>query len=323
VIDLLNVEESFEHHYRAYGFWAPAIAAYQASGIMRWAGTPELAALLKIEDPYAYRDRLTITKALAVTSVRSIRAIFVSKELPVEPQIFIARAVINAVDHDGQAFHLRIPAGGGTVVVDHRAGAVLLQLLVDRPHEALALFRIGFHRLPVEFLLELAVTIAGVIALRAARKVLVEGLVGIVEAVLLQIEPDDEVLAHDLGIPVDRVDFFELTVDVDLLQLVDEDDRRVAVLRDVARRDDDFEPIVGAVAWPLHNLAGFRAVLCDIGVVTGQAAQHFRRHSPDPFGRRQHRAADIGLALVDRVDEGLAVEAQCQCPPDIGITERR
>jgi PhoPQ-activated pathogenicity-related protein len=64
VIDLLNVEESFEHHYRAYGFWAPAIAAYQASGIMRWAGTTELASLLKIEDPYAYRDRLTIPKFL-------------------------------------------------------------------------------------------------------------------------------------------------------------------------------------------------------------------------------------------------------------------
>ena len=39
VVDLLNIEASFEHHYRAYGFWAPAIAAYQASGIMRWAGT--------------------------------------------------------------------------------------------------------------------------------------------------------------------------------------------------------------------------------------------------------------------------------------------
>src|SRR5947208_3029837 len=62
VIDLLNLEKSFEHHYRAYGFWAPAIAAYQASDIMRWAGTTELAALLKIEDPYAYRDRLTMPK---------------------------------------------------------------------------------------------------------------------------------------------------------------------------------------------------------------------------------------------------------------------
>jgi hypothetical protein len=46
VIDLLNIEISFEHHYRAYGFWAPSIAAYQASGIMRWAGTAELALLL-------------------------------------------------------------------------------------------------------------------------------------------------------------------------------------------------------------------------------------------------------------------------------------
>src|ERR1700726_3322319 len=62
VIDLLTIETSFEHHYRAYGFWAPAIAAYQASGIMRWAGTAELASLLKIEDPFAYRDRLSMPK---------------------------------------------------------------------------------------------------------------------------------------------------------------------------------------------------------------------------------------------------------------------
>ncbi len=62
VIDLLNIEASFEHHYRAYGFWAPSIAAYQASGIMRWAGTAELASLLEIEDPFAYRDRLSLPK---------------------------------------------------------------------------------------------------------------------------------------------------------------------------------------------------------------------------------------------------------------------
>jgi PhoPQ-activated pathogenicity-related protein len=62
VIDILNIGASFEHHYRAYGFWAPAIAAYQASGIMRWAGTREMSALLEIEDPFAYRDRLTMPK---------------------------------------------------------------------------------------------------------------------------------------------------------------------------------------------------------------------------------------------------------------------
>ena len=77
MIDLLNVEESFEHHYRAYSFWRPR--AYQASGIMRWAGTPELAAL-KIEDPCAYRDRLTMPKFI-INSIgdhpcRTLRVLF-------------------------------------------------------------------------------------------------------------------------------------------------------------------------------------------------------------------------------------------------------
>jgi PhoPQ-activated pathogenicity-related protein len=62
VIDLLNLKPSFEHHYRAYGFWAAAIADFERTGIMRRAGTPQFAALLRIEDPYSYRDRLTMPK---------------------------------------------------------------------------------------------------------------------------------------------------------------------------------------------------------------------------------------------------------------------
>lgn len=64
VIDLLNVEESFKHHWRAYGFWAPAIKDYVDMKITDWQGTPEYRALLKIEDPYEYRDRLTMPKYL-------------------------------------------------------------------------------------------------------------------------------------------------------------------------------------------------------------------------------------------------------------------
>src|SRR5215472_14731894 len=62
VIDLLNLEPSFEHHYRAYGFWAPAIGEFERTGITRWAHTPQFAALLHIEDPYSYRERLTMPK---------------------------------------------------------------------------------------------------------------------------------------------------------------------------------------------------------------------------------------------------------------------
>jgi PhoPQ-activated pathogenicity-related protein len=64
VIDLLNLEPSFDHHYRSYGFWAPAIAEFERAGIMRWAHTPQFEALIRIEDPYSYRDRLTMPKLI-------------------------------------------------------------------------------------------------------------------------------------------------------------------------------------------------------------------------------------------------------------------
>jgi PhoPQ-activated pathogenicity-related protein len=62
VIDLLNNEKSFEHHYRAYGFYSPAVKDYENLGIMKWNGTPQMKALMKIEEPYEYRDRLTMPK---------------------------------------------------------------------------------------------------------------------------------------------------------------------------------------------------------------------------------------------------------------------
>ncbi len=62
VIDLLNNEKSFEHHYMAYGFYSEAVGDYDRLGIMKWNGTPQMKALMKIEEPYEYRDRLTMPK---------------------------------------------------------------------------------------------------------------------------------------------------------------------------------------------------------------------------------------------------------------------
>jgi PhoPQ-activated pathogenicity-related protein len=62
VIDVLNIEPSMMHHYAAYGFWAPSIGDYTAFRIMDWNGTPEYKALMKIEEPYEYRQRLTMPK---------------------------------------------------------------------------------------------------------------------------------------------------------------------------------------------------------------------------------------------------------------------
>jgi PhoPQ-activated pathogenicity-related protein len=62
VIDLLNMERSFVHHWRVYGFWAPAVSDYVEHGVMEWMGTPEFARLMKIVEPYSYRDRLAMPK---------------------------------------------------------------------------------------------------------------------------------------------------------------------------------------------------------------------------------------------------------------------
>ncbi|MGH9748789.1 MAG: PhoPQ-activated pathogenicity-related family protein [Candidatus Polarisedimenticolia bacterium] len=64
VIDLLNLEASFRHHFDAYGFWAPAIASYVEMGIPGWLGTPEMRRLREIVDPYEYRARLTMPKLI-------------------------------------------------------------------------------------------------------------------------------------------------------------------------------------------------------------------------------------------------------------------
>jgi PhoPQ-activated pathogenicity-related protein len=62
VIDMLNVEPSFVHHWRAYGAWSVAVKDYVDQRIMDWMGTREFRALMKIEEPYEYRDRLTMPK---------------------------------------------------------------------------------------------------------------------------------------------------------------------------------------------------------------------------------------------------------------------
>lgn len=62
VIDMLNIVPSFIHHWETYGFWAPAVGDYVQNGIMEWTGSKEYANLMKIEEPYEYRDRLTMPK---------------------------------------------------------------------------------------------------------------------------------------------------------------------------------------------------------------------------------------------------------------------
>jgi len=62
VIDMLNSIKSFEHHYQAYGFYSEAIKDYQDMGLMNISNTPQYAALMRLEEPFSYRDRFTMPK---------------------------------------------------------------------------------------------------------------------------------------------------------------------------------------------------------------------------------------------------------------------
>ncbi|BCS35754.1 PhoPQ-regulated protein [Luteitalea sp. TBR-22] len=62
VIDVLNMRPSMIHHYRAYGFWAPAVGDYVTHGIMDRMNDPRFDKLLALVEPYSYRNRLTIPK---------------------------------------------------------------------------------------------------------------------------------------------------------------------------------------------------------------------------------------------------------------------
>ena len=64
VIDTLNVPMAAAHQLAAYGSFSHALKDYDDMKLNRWKGTPQNAALMRIEDPYSYRGRLTMPKLL-------------------------------------------------------------------------------------------------------------------------------------------------------------------------------------------------------------------------------------------------------------------
>ena len=62
VIDLLNLYPSFQHHWKVYGEWSPAIDDYVKEDIMNWTESEEYEKLIEITDPYSYRASLDMPK---------------------------------------------------------------------------------------------------------------------------------------------------------------------------------------------------------------------------------------------------------------------
>lgn len=64
VIDMLHLVPSLEHQYRSYGFWAPVMKNYYDEHVLDDLGGAGFKELAEIEDPYSYRDRLTMPKLI-------------------------------------------------------------------------------------------------------------------------------------------------------------------------------------------------------------------------------------------------------------------
>jgi PhoPQ-activated pathogenicity-related protein len=62
VIDVLNVNDSMKHHTSVYGYYTEAVGNYIEHRIMQRRDLPRMKDLLAIEDPYSYRERLTMPK---------------------------------------------------------------------------------------------------------------------------------------------------------------------------------------------------------------------------------------------------------------------
>src|SRR5215471_16162428 len=185
-----------------------------------------------------------------------------SKILPVDPDVFHAPAVEDAIDHQGQLFNVRLPTRPVAAVENDRSSVVLGQLPFDLPHQLLSFILVCLARLPANQLLYLGITVIVPVELRTASVKLREGLVRV--SGTLQVEADAVVLAHHLGEKIGGVDRLELTIDIDLFQLIDQNNRRVAVVRDITDGYFNLEMVIWAIAMRVHDLPGLRSVLLHV-----------------------------------------------------------
>src|SRR5580700_4178506 len=97
----------------------------------------------------------------------------------VEPGVLEAPAVVIAIDHHRVPLEIGLPAGRRLRIENSRTSRILRQLALDFPHGLFALGGVWLARLPIDQLVDLGAAITGVVALGAAREILVELLVRI------------------------------------------------------------------------------------------------------------------------------------------------
>eukprot|EP01087_Luapelamoeba_hula_P008771 TRINITY_DN2216_c0_g2_i1.p1 TRINITY_DN2216_c0_g2~~TRINITY_DN2216_c0_g2_i1.p1 ORF type:complete len:502 (-),score=51.58 TRINITY_DN2216_c0_g2_i1:46-1551(-) len=82
VMPILNIVPNMNHHYQAYGGWSFALNDYLNEGLMAYLNKPQFLAMAAVNDPFSYRDRMTMPKLI-------ITACGDEFFLPDSPQFFI------------------------------------------------------------------------------------------------------------------------------------------------------------------------------------------------------------------------------------------
>jgi len=82
VMPILNIVPNMNHHYQAYGGWSFALDDYLKQGIMAYLNDPVFLKMAAVNDPWSYRDRLTMPKLIMCAAGDEFF-------LPDSPQFFI------------------------------------------------------------------------------------------------------------------------------------------------------------------------------------------------------------------------------------------
>src|ERR1700736_1913011 len=109
------------------------------------------AAVAAISSPAAMKPRslcfmlrLPSQELAELVSASRARGVFI------EPDVFHPPAVVDAVDHDGQSFHIGLLAARANRIEQHRPDRGIRQFALDLPHDLFAFFRVDFRRLLVD-----------------------------------------------------------------------------------------------------------------------------------------------------------------------------
>ena len=98
-------------------------------------------------------------RAWGVPQRAKISTMIMRPPLFIQPYVFHAPTVVDAVDHCRQTLDPGMPARRSTRVEDHRPRAFFLQRRIDAPDQLLTPLLVCLARLPVEQILETAIAV--------------------------------------------------------------------------------------------------------------------------------------------------------------------